>query len=124
VSHAVADRIVFAEADLVPDGDRRYDVVLANLPYVRRDVIPQLPRATSFEPVQALDGGPDGLDVIGRLVGRLPEVLTDDGTALLEIGADQGDAIVDLVAARLPGWRCTVEPDLAGLPRVARIART
>ena len=43
--------------------------------------------------------------------------------ALLEIGADQGEPIVALVASRLPGWVCRVELDLAGLPRVARIAR-
>ena len=46
-----------------------------------------------------------------------------DGVALLEIGADQGDGILELVAERLPGWRWAVELDLAGLPRVARIER-
>jgi methylase of polypeptide subunit release factors len=66
----------------------------------------------------------DGLEVIGRLVDRLPQVLVDDGVALLEIGADQGEAIVSLAAERLPGWRCSVELDLAGLPRVARLGRT
>ena len=83
-----------------------------------------LPRATSFEPALALDGGADGLVVIDRLLQRLPVALTDDGLALLEIGADQGEAIVTSVAARLPGWRCIVEPDLAGLPRVARVSRS
>jgi release factor glutamine methyltransferase len=91
---------------------------------VRRDAIAGLPRAASFEPVLALDGGDDGLEVIGRLVDRLPGALADDGVALLEIGADQGDAILDLVSDRLPGWRCLVELDLAGLPRVARIERS
>jgi hypothetical protein len=42
---------------------------------------------------------------------------------LLEIGADQGGAIVERCRRILPGWRCVVEADLAGLPRVARIAR-
>jgi hypothetical protein len=41
----------------------------------------------------------------------------------VEIGADQGEAIVARCAEVLPGWGCTVEPDLAGLPRVARIWR-
>jgi release factor glutamine methyltransferase len=78
--------------------------------------------ATSFEPRLALDGGPDGLDVVRRLLARLADGgLATDGEALLEIGADQGEAIVETVAAELPGWRCTVERDLAGLPRVARI---
>jgi methylase of polypeptide subunit release factors len=65
----------------------------------------------------------DGLDVIARLLDRLPEALAEDGVALLEIGADQGEAIAALVVDRLPGWACTVEVDLAGLPRVARISR-
>ena len=120
VAHAVADRMIFAEADLVPPGSGdRFDVVLANLPYIRTDVIAGLPRATSFEPVLALDGGPDGLAVIRRLVAELPARLADDGVALLEIGADQGNSIAALVGKELPGWKCKVELDLAGLPRVA-----
>ena len=123
VAHAVADRIDFAVADLLPGGVGQFDVVLANLPYVRTDVIPALPRATSFEPRLALDGGPDGLSVIGRLLEALPSVLDPGGVALLEIGGDQEDAIEDQVARRLPGWSCRVELDLGRLPRVARIDR-
>jgi len=123
VGHAVADRIAFVEADLLPDDGSRFDLVLANLPYVRRDALAGLPRATTFEPALALDGGPDGLEVIGRLLDRLPGALVDDGLALLEIGGDQGEAIVALVADRLPGWSCAVVADLAGLPRVARVSR-
>jgi release factor glutamine methyltransferase len=124
VGHAVADRIAFAEADLLPDRVADpFNVVLANLPYVRHEAMAGLPRATSFEPAIALDGGVDGLEVIGRLLDRLPIALADDGLALLEIGADQGTAIVALVAERLPGWQCVVELDLAGLPRVARVSR-
>ena len=104
-------------------GERPFDLVLANLPYVRRDAVPGLPIATSFEPALALDGGVDGLEVIGRLLEQLPVALSPGGVALLEIGADQGDAIVARVASVLPGWSCSVETDLAGLPRVARIAR-
>ena len=124
VGHAVADRVAFVEADLLPeDAAAPFDLILANLPYVRTDVIAGLPRATSFEPVIALDGGVDGLAVIERLLDRLPGALTDDGVALLEIGADQGGSIGERVSERLPGWLCAVELDLAGLPRVARIGR-
>jgi hypothetical protein len=42
---------------------------------------------------------------------------------LLEIGADQGAAIVALAGKRLSGWSCTVITDLAGLPRIARLER-
>jgi len=123
VAHAVGDRISFAVADLLPPGAAEFELVLANLPYVRSDAMASLPRPTTFEPPLALDGGADGLGVIGRLVDRLPSDLAGGGLALLEIGADQGDAIIALVNDRLPGWTCMVEADLAGLPRVARIAR-
>ena len=128
VGHAVADRLRFAEADLLPTlptvAERPFEVVLANLPYVRSDTVGTLPIAASFEPRLALDGGPDGLAVIRRLLERLTTALAPDGVALLEIGGDQGDAIVAAVAAQLPGWSCVVLPDLGGLPRVARIERT
>lgn len=146
VGHAVADRMRFAESDLLPATDHEasattappaepaataataatespFDVVLANLPYVRSDAVDTLPIAASFEPRPALDGGPDGLAVIRRLLGLLPTALTSDGVALLEIGGDQGDEILDAVGVQLPGWSCVVLPDLGGLPRVARIER-
>jgi release factor glutamine methyltransferase len=124
VGHSVGDRVRFVEADLLsPVIVDPFDIALANLPYVRSDVVPTLPIAASFEPVLALDGGPDGLAVIRRLLARLPDALTANGVALLEIGADQGDGIVRAVDDALPGWRTTVELDLAGHPRVARIER-
>jgi release factor glutamine methyltransferase len=125
--HAAADGMRVVEADLLPpvlpDDGALLDIVLANLPYVRSDAIDGLPIAASFEPRSALDGGPDGLDIIRRLLARLPDVLADEGVALLEIGADQGSTAPDAVAAELPGWTTSVEPDLAGLPRILRVGR-
>jgi release factor glutamine methyltransferase len=127
VGHAAADGLRFVEADLLPpvlpDDGAPLDVVLANLPYVRTGAVPGLPVAASFEPRTALDGGADGLDVIRRLLARLPDILAPDGVALLEIGADQGETAPAAVADALPGWRATVTPDLAGLPRVLRVER-
>jgi len=127
VGHGAADGMRFVEADLLPvvlpDNGAPFDLILANLPYVRTDAIEGLPIAASFEPRAALDGGPDGLDVIRALLERLPTALGQGGAALLEIGADQGEATPAAVAAALPGWRATVEPDLAGLPRVLRVER-
>lgn len=124
VGHAVGDRIRFVGADLLPPlAAGPWDVIVANLPYIATDALATLPAPTTFEPVVALDGGPDGLAVIDRLLDRLPDALATGGTTMLEIGADQGVAIVEHVAARLPGWPCHVEADLAGLPRVAVISR-
>lgn len=127
VGHAAADGMRFIEADLfppvLPDNGAPLDLVLANLPYVRTDAIAGLPIAASFEPRLALDGGADGLAVIRALLALLPDRLAADGVALFEIGADQGDTGPAAVAALLPGWRPSVAPDLAGLPRVLRVER-
>jgi release factor glutamine methyltransferase len=124
VGHSVGDRILFLEADLLPPVVvTPFDVLLANLPYVRSDAIDGLPIAASFEPRRALDGGPDGLAVVARLLERLPQGLAPGGTALLEIGADQEETMTDLAVRQLPGWPTRIERDLAGLPRVAVIER-
>ena len=124
VGQGVGDRLAFATADLAPATESvSWDLILANLPYVRSETLRSLPAPTTFEPTIALDGGPDGLEVVGRLLARLPNTLQPDGVALLEIGADQGASIGTLVADLLPGWSCAVVPDLAGLPRVARVER-
>jgi release factor glutamine methyltransferase len=125
VGHAVADRVRFIEADVLPPVVATpFDLVLANLPYIPTVTIPTLPVAASFEPRVALDGGPDGLALIGRLIGRLPDALADGGAALVEIGSDQAEAIEGLIRRELPGWSSTIEHDLAGQPRVVRIERS
>ena len=124
VAHAVGDRIEFQAGDLLPGTlSAPWDVVLANLPYVRSDAVPTLPIAASFEPVLALDGGPDGLRVIARLLDQLPAGLARDGVALLEIGGDQAAEVRALVADRLQGWACDVELDMGRFPRVAVVRR-
>ena len=125
VGHAVADRVRFVEADVLPPVVATpFDLVLANLPYIPTMTIPMLPVAASFEPRVALDGGPDGLALIGRLIGRLPDALAEGGVALVEIGSDQPAAIEDLIRRELPGWTSTIEHDLAGQPRVVSIERS
>jgi release factor glutamine methyltransferase len=131
VGHGVADRVVVVTADLLPPAGSaacplavpaRFDVVCANLPYIPTEVVSTLPVAASFEPAEALDGGPDGLDLVRRLLDVLPDRLAPGGTALLEIGADQAGALHAAAARRMPGWDVRVEPDLAGRPRVAVLA--
>ncbi len=131
VAHGVADRVGVAQADLLPAaGSRagllvvpeRFDVVCANLPYIPGSVVPGLPVAASFEPRAALDGGPDGLAVIRRLLDALSARTALGGVAPLEIGSDEGPLLEAAVAERLAGWRARLEPDLAGRPRVAVLA--
>jgi release factor glutamine methyltransferase len=121
--HAVADEVLFGEADLLPAAEQPFDLILANLPYIPSAEIDRLPVAASFEPRMALDGGLDGLAIIRRLLAALPSALVPEGTALLEIGFDQGPAVERAVAG-LPGdWSCRIQPDLSGRPRLAHVER-
>lgn len=121
VGHGVADAVRFAVADLLPaDGAARIDVCCANLPYVPTAELAALP-GLATEPRVALDGGADGLDVVGRLLERLAGVLAPDGVALLEIGGAQRDAAAALALEALPGRDVAVLDDLAGLPRILRV---
>jgi len=123
VAHAVADEVVFAEADLVPPSEPPFDLILANLPYIPSGEIERLPVAASFEPRTALDGGPAGLDVIRRLLAALPDALAPQGTALLEIGFDQGAAVERAVGELPAAWTCRIRADLSGRPRLAVVER-
>jgi release factor glutamine methyltransferase len=122
--HGVGEMIDFAPADLLALPDALpADLILANLPYIPSDTVPQLPVAASFEPVAALDGGPDGLAVIRRLLEELPAGLAATGVALIEFGADQADALASAVAELRPGWQLEIHADLGGRPRVAELRR-
>jgi release factor glutamine methyltransferase len=98
--------------------ERPADVVTANPPYVPSATIPTLMPELSWEPRRALDGGPDGLGIIREIIAGAPAHLRPGGVLLLEIGADQGAATLDLVreAGAFERWR--VVQDLAGRDRV------
>jgi release factor glutamine methyltransferase len=124
VGHGVADVIDFGTGDLLaidPPVRGPVDLLLANLPYIPSATVPDLPAAARFEPVLALDGGPDGLELLRRLLRGLPAVLAPTGSALLEIGSDQAGRFIAALAETLPGWSADIHLDLSGLPRVAEI---
>ena len=106
--------VTFVQADLLDGGE--YDAVLANLPYVAVDAPGLAPEITRYEPASALLAGPDGLDVVRRLVTKLGDVPSVRLVAL-EIGLGQADAVTELLRAagftELERLR-----DLAGLERV------
>ena len=119
-THACADRIEFLEGSwFAPVGDRRFDVIVANPPYIAAGD-PHLARGDlRFEPQSALtDGSADGLDSIRAIVAGAPGHLNPRGWLLLEHGYDQAAATRALLESA--GFRDLVSiPDLAGIPRVA-----
>lgn len=117
----LADRAAFVVGDWSePIGAA--DVVVANPPYVETSVIPTLEaEVRDHDPRLALDGGRDGLDAIRTIVSDLGRILTADGSALIEIGAGQGGSLRQI--AERAGLSVRLVPDLAGIERVAVVAR-
>lgn len=106
---------VFALPDEITK--RRYRIITANPPYIRRDALPTLQKEVQKEPRMALDGGEDGLDFYRRLPEMCYNLLSPGGVLLLETGEEQGAAVSALMTSA--GYRdVTVKKDLSGLDRV------
>lgn len=91
--------VQFHHGDLLPAGDSRFDAIVANLPYIPTGDLAGLQREVQFDPVSALDGGPQGLDLVERLAASAPARLAPGGLLALEIGHDQAPAVRDLLTA-------------------------
>jgi release factor glutamine methyltransferase len=114
IRHRLEDRLSFVIADLSAGLSLDDSVVLANLPYVPSEDLSSL----RWEPRLATDGGPSGLEVIGRLLQQLARRRPRWATVLLEIGAGQGKALVERASAVCKPARAWVNPDLAGHDRI------
>ncbi len=94
------------------------DVVVSNPPYVRDDEIDGLPdEVRRYEPREALSGGPDGLDVVVRLLEDIPRWLAIGGWLILEVAPPQAERVEKLLTM-LGYTEVIVVDDLAGRPRV------
>ncbi len=120
--HGVEDRVHLLQGHLLEPLPEPVDLIAANLPYVSQAEWAQLPpEINCYEPREALDGGPDGLDRIRRLLARAGEYLRPQGAILLEIGATQGEAVVALARCHFPAARVEIARDYAGLDRVVMV---
>lgn len=109
--------IEFHEADLTSSLDPPWDLITANLPYIPTTDLEVLPREVQHDPPAALDGGPDGLELVRRIIEDLPRLLRSCGGAILEIGEDQADTVAALAAAAGLGVARRIK-DLSGCERV------
>lgn len=126
-AHAVTDRVRLAHGDLFdaltqaspgyPER-RRFDLIVANPPYVGTERGPAPEElVVKHEPSIALFAGPDGMEILRRLITEAPDWLVDGGCLALEVAAGQSEAVEALMQER--GFRDTgLVCDLQGLPRV------
>lgn len=124
--HNLTDRVEFLEGDLLAPlaGAPPFDAIVSNPPYIpTADVANLEPGVRDHEPTLALDGGPDGLDVVRRLIQQAAPMLKPGGRLILEIGAAQETPVRELIAeAGVWELRPTVR-DLQGHPRVIHATR-
>lgn len=117
----VADRVTVLQGDLfspLPPDSARFHVVVSNPPYVASGDIPGLSAEVRREPKLALDGGADGLVAVRRVVKDARRWLEPGGLLAMEIGEDQGPAVLELL--RAAGWAdARVEKDLERRERMA-----
>src|SRR5713226_4071706 len=107
--HKVADRIRFLAGDLfapqsepgaLTTGDKRFDFILSNPPYIPHEDLSKLPRGVrDYEPHLALDGGPGGFTVFDRLIAGAPKYLKAGGYLIVEIGSPQEKPARERLAA-------------------------
>jgi ribosomal protein L3 glutamine methyltransferase len=85
--HGLQERVLLHRGDLyAPVAGKRYDLIIANPPYVDAEGMASLPRECRAEPKLAFDGGADGLDVVRRILEQARDHLTAEGGLLCEIG--------------------------------------
>ncbi len=116
----VAARVRCSQGDLL-NGIRAADVLVANLPYLSARKRRSLPEDVRYEPVAALDGGPDGLRLIHRALEQAPAVLRSRGLALFECDPGQARGLRSRARATWPGASVEVIRDLSGRARVVEV---
>lgn len=121
--YGVGDQVTLLQGDLLAPLPEPVDLITANLPYVpESDWATLAPDIVQYEPRLALDGGPDGLALIERLLAQAAAWLLPEGVILLEIGCEQGEAVRRKALHHFPWATVDVIQDYAGLDRVIRIA--
>jgi release factor glutamine methyltransferase len=104
------------ESDLLTAVSGQFGLILANLPYVPEGERSEISREVSHDPASALFSGVDGLDHLRRFLAEVPAFLSPGGLLALEIGHDQAERVLALLA-ETPLEACESKKDLSGISR-------
>jgi release factor glutamine methyltransferase len=116
------DRVELVTGDLLEPVSEPADLILANLPYLTPTQIMENPELNA-EPRIALDGGPDGLREVRRLIEDIPRVLRSTGAFVLEIDPNHAAEVASVAGALFPRARIHVERDLENRERFVIVER-
>ena len=110
--------------EALPEGEEPFDAILTNPPYIPTEVINTLAREVKdHEPLMALDGGADGLDLVRRILSEAPDHLKEGGLLLMEIGDDQGEKVLELARKNGQYDQAQILKDLTGRDRILKAVR-
>jgi len=109
-------RVSFFHSDLLASVPESFTLIVSNPPYIPSSDISSLAAEVRGEPLLALDGGPDGLDIMRRLVKESRERLDEGGRLIVESGAEQAEAVAGLMEEAGFRW-ISIHKDLAGRDR-------
>ena len=116
-------RVRFVQGDLLEPLRElgRFDVLVANLPYVPSASVPETPHPVGYEPRLAVDGGEDGLALYRRLLAGSAPLLSSGGALFLEAAPDTIPALADAAEAAFPTSGIEIGIDYAGLERYVTV---
>lgn len=118
--HGLAERVHASHGNLLANFDTPLDLITANLPYIPSERVPGLTVA-KWEPLLALDGGEDGLELIRILIRQAGQLLQPGGLFLEEIDPELEDRVQALARQEWPTADIAVLADLTGRPRLLRV---
>ncbi|MFN8494966.1 MAG: peptide chain release factor N(5)-glutamine methyltransferase [Caldilineaceae bacterium] len=116
-------QVTLLQGDLLTPLPEPVDIIVANLPYISSPTYKTLDAdVRDYEPQLALEAGPEGLDAIAHLLAQAPQFLKPHGVIYLEIGYDQGSAVLALAKKYLPQNRgISLRQDYSGRDRLVMI---
>jgi len=112
----LADRVEFSKNDLLENLSERFDVIVANLPYIAMSDRDSLSREVLHDPEHALFGGEKGDELIHQLIDQAPANLAAGGLLAMEIGMGQTDSVVSALGQK-KYKDISAKNDYSGTPR-------
>jgi release factor glutamine methyltransferase len=123
-THGLENHISILEGNLLDPLDMSIDILVSNPPYIPSRDIPGLEPEVLHEPIEALDGGADGLEIIRNLMLQASHKIRRPGNILIEFSPQQNEDICQIAKDILSPCIVKVENDLSGKNRVLVIGLT